>query len=285
MDATAVYGYIFGFVTTLKILADRPSRVEITTGLTCHQVDRLVLDVYTHLGYTASRRRALGPYRAVVVVLLYLRHNLSQALLAELYGCSQPTVSRLIDRIAPVITVVLTPLAERIAARDLKSTVRVDGFLAPVGDRRKDTYTSGMYSGKRHRCGFNIQVIGTWHGTLTATGAPQPGSMHDVKAWHKSGLAAMLAGRMHTDGGPGGYADTAYTGTGLQVPQRKPKGQALTESARDYNHAIASRRASIERVIAHLKNWRLLSNGYRGLLDRFAPLLDTITKLEIYRVS
>ena len=48
---------------------------------------------------------------------------------------------------------------------------------------------------------------------------------------------------------------------------------------------IASHRASVERVIAHLQNWRLLATGYRGLLDRFDVLLDTTTKLEIYRIS
>jgi len=37
---------------------------------------------------------------------------------------------------------VLSPLADRVAERELRSTVRVDGFLAPIGDRRKNTYTS-----------------------------------------------------------------------------------------------------------------------------------------------
>jgi hypothetical protein len=254
-------------------------------GLTRDQVDRLVMDVYAHGSLDPARRRAVGPYRAVLVVLLYLRHNLSQALIAELFGCSQPTVSRLIGRLAPVITTVLTPHAEQVAARELRSTVRVDGFLAPTGDRRENTYTSGMYSGKRHRCGFNIQVVGSCYGTLVLVGAPQPGAMHDARAWHACGLATIFTGRMHADGGPGGFADTAYTGTGLCVPRRKPKGQDLTESARDYNRAIASRRASVERVIAHIKNWKLLATGYRGLLDRFPMFLDTITKLEIYRTS
>jgi len=42
----------------------------------------------------------VGPYRTVLMVLIYLRHNLSQALIAELFGCSQPTVSRWIGRLA-----------------------------------------------------------------------------------------------------------------------------------------------------------------------------------------
>lgn len=255
------------------------------TGLTSDQVDRLVLDVYASGGLDPARRRVLGPYRAVLVVLLYLRHNVSQALIAELFGCSQPTVSRLVGRLMPIITTALTPVADTAAERELRSTVRVDGFLVPTGNWRKNTFTSGMYSGKRHACGFNVQVVGSHHGTLVLTGAPMPGSMHDAKAWRESGLAQRFDGQLHADGGPGGFADTAYTGTGLCVPDRKPHGHNLTQSAREFNRMIASHRANVERVIAHLQNWRLLATGYRGLLDRFDVFLDTITKLEIYRIS
>ncbi|HEX5142503.1 MAG TPA: transposase family protein [Mycobacterium sp.] len=219
------------------------------------------------------------------MVLIYLWHNVSQALIAELFGCSQPTVSRWIGRLAPLITTVLTPTADLRAERDLRSTVRVDGFLAPIGDRRHDTFTAGMYSGKRHRCGFNIQVVGSAYGRLILAGDPQPGAMHDAKAWRQSGLAARLAGRLNSDGGPGGFADTAYRGTGLTTPRPRTAGQPRTESEVEFNRAIAARRANVERVIAHLKNWKLLATGYRGILDRFPQLLDTIVKLEIYRTS
>lgn len=64
-------------------------------------------------------------------------------------------------------------------------------------------YTSGTYSGRRHRCRFNIQVVGSFHGTLVLTGVPQTGAMHDAKAWRESGLAAIFTGRLHADGGPG----------------------------------------------------------------------------------
>jgi hypothetical protein len=272
-------------VKTQKIDADRPLRVERMTGLARDQVDDLVRMTLAAGTWPPGRRQALDPYRAVVVVLLFWRHNLSRELPAELSGCSQPTVSRLIARLTPVLTKLLTPLAEQVEARELRSTVRVDGFLAPTGDRRQDTYTSGMYSGKRHRCGFNVRVVASWRGRLVCTGTPMPGPMHDARAFRESGLAAKFTGRLHTDGGPGGIGDTAYHGTGLLVPQRRPKHEQLTAHARDYNQVIASRRACVERTIAHLKNWRILATGYRGILDRFPATLDVITKLEIYRTS
>ncbi len=254
-------------------------------GLCPQQADQLVATVYAAGGIDPARRRVVGPYRTILMVLIYLRHNMSQALIAELFGCSQPTVSRWIARLAPLITTVLTPVAATRAQRELRSTVRVDGFLAPIGDRRHDTFTAGMYSGKHHRCGFNIQVVGSAYGRLVLVGDPQPGAMHDAKAWRSSGLAARFVGRLHADGGPGGFADTAYRATGLTTPRTKTAGQPRTQSQIEFNRAIASRRASVERVIAHLKNWRLLATGYRGLLDRFPLLLDTIVKLEIHRTS
>jgi predicted XRE-type DNA-binding protein len=255
------------------------------TGLARDQVDDLVARVTAHGLWPLRRRRALDMRQAVIAVLLYLRHNLSQPLLAELFGCSQPTISRLVTHLIPVLSKVLDPIVKVRADRELRSTVRIDGFLAPIGDRREGTYTSGMYSGKRHRCGFNVQVVASCDGRLVMTGRPQPGAMHDARAWRESGLAALFTGRMHTDGGPGGFADTAYTGTGLMVPKRRTGPAPLSTQIREYNKAIASRRACVERVIAHLKNWKILATGYRRLLDNFQATLAAVTALEIYRTS
>jgi hypothetical protein len=231
----------------------RPERIERMTGLTCDQVDDLIGRVAAHGLWPTRRRRALNPRQAVVAVLLYLRHNLSQPLLADLFGCSQPTISRLVTVLLPVLTEVLAKTGQARAERELRSTVRVDGFLVPIGDRRANTYTSGMHSGKRHRCGFNVQVIASWNGRLVITGQPQPGAMHDARAFRESGLADVFTSRMHADGGPGGFADTAYTGTGLMVPKRRTGPDPLSAETRAFNKAIASRRANVERVIAHLK--------------------------------
>lgn len=98
--------------------------------------------------------------------------------------------------------------------------------------RRRDTYTSGRHSGKRHRCGSAVQVVASWHGRLVMTGRPQPGAMHDARAFREPGLAEVFASRIHADGGPGGFADTTYTGTGLTVPKRRiGSDQPLSEGS------------------------------------------------------
>jgi len=137
-------------VTTREIFADRPSRVESMTGLTSDQVDRLVVDVYAHGSLDPARRRAVGPYRAVLIVLLYLRHNLSQALLAELFGCSQPTVSCLAGRLTPVITAVLTPNAEQVGPyRGGAAWLRVFGPWSMTLPYPQATGATGTRAGSR----------------------------------------------------------------------------------------------------------------------------------------
>jgi len=154
VDATAGHEQITWLVRTQTIFVDRPSRVETMAGPSSDQVDRLVIAVYTHGSLDPARRRAVGPYRSVLVVLIYLRHNLSQALVAELFGCSQPTVSRLISRLAPRITTALSDMRARpwnpVRARKrllLRTTkiINVSGPAAPWTSVRAGIGYSSSY--------------------------------------------------------------------------------------------------------------------------------------------
>lgn len=47
------------------------------------------------------------------------------------------------------------------------------------------------------------------------------------------------------------------------TPIRNPPGGQLHESQKQFNTQVNSNRAAIERVIAHLKTWRVLHTDYR----------------------
>ena len=64
---------------------------------------------------------------------------------------------------------------------------------------------------------------------------------------------------------------------------KRINGRRLSISEREFNRGINSWRASVERVIAHLRNWKVLATGYHGLLSRFLANLQVITRLEIHR--
>jgi hypothetical protein len=74
-----------------------------TTGLDHEQITELVARVAQVTGPRRGRRPVLGLYRQVVMVLILLRQNLSQMAVADVFGISQPSVSRIYRRLLPLI--------------------------------------------------------------------------------------------------------------------------------------------------------------------------------------
>jgi hypothetical protein len=270
-------------VWTEEIIEGQPPRCQAMTGLRGDQVAELVTAVFGLLGGVwqpvRGRRRVLGLYRAVVLTLFLLRRNESQAVAAELFGCSQATVSRVTRRLRPLLGQATAELAGQVRSQAKRSAVLVDGFLAPTGER---TGVACMFSGKRHAAGFNVQAVADLDGRLVDTGLPCPGARHDSKALAESGIAQRWAAHLRPDG-PGMLADLGYLGTAAITGIRKPRGRDLTDVQRACNSTLNRLRAAVERSIAHLVNWKILDTGWRGRLTDFPEVLQTVTGLEIYR--
>src|SRR6059036_3077353 len=102
-----------------------------TTGLTKGQIVELCVLVNARVldGETVSWPPVLGLFKSVVATLTYLRRNRVQAEIAESLGVSQPTISRAITAVTPVLGQVLTdavPVAEDL---DPRAQYIVDGTL------------------------------------------------------------------------------------------------------------------------------------------------------------
>lgn len=253
-------------------------RYQSTTGLSENQILELVARVWEIMDSRrerSGRRRRLGLYRQVVMVLVMVRHNLGQAVVADLFEVSQPTVSRIYRRILPLIGEALClhvpDLAEAVRGRVLL----VDGTLIPTGNR---TGHSDDYSGKRHRSGMNIQVLSDLSGVLLAVSRPCRGSIHDRAAWAETGWEELL-------GDHDLIADLGYLGTTITTPRRKPKGGELSITDKESNKEISTLRSAVERAIAHLKNWKILATGYRGRLNELPAIIRIIAALECYRLG
>jgi hypothetical protein len=263
------------------MIEGQPPPCERMTGLSREQVDWLYQQIGQLLSWEVplGRPRVLPLYTALVMVLFQLRHNLAEDVCGELFGCSAATVWRYADELEPLLDAVLSVTAEQVTAQARRSGVLVDGFVAPVGER--DAVT-GLFSGKKHLSGQNVQVVANLQGRVVDVGDPCPGSMYDSRAFTESGLAERWSQHIHPDG-PGMIGDKGYQGTGMITPTKKPPGRDLTDVRQACNTAINRIRAAVERAIAHLKNWKILKTGYRRSLHRFAAVLRTVTKLEMYR--
>ena len=73
--------------------------------------------------------RVLGLYLCVRLTLTYLRLNLPQGLLAEVYGVSQATASRVIAAYTPLIAQVLQEHVPTVEDLDPTAQLIIDGTL------------------------------------------------------------------------------------------------------------------------------------------------------------
>jgi len=261
----------------------QPPRCERMTGLAMGQLAELVDRVREVVGPWESpavgRPHVLPLFAAVVAVLFGLRHNLADEVVAEVFGCSQATITRYHHELHPVLRWVTRPEVDEQLARAQRNGVLVDGFVAPVGER--EGY-HGLFSGKKHLSGQNVQVVADLDGRVADVGDPVPGARHDAAAFFISGIAERWSGH-YAPGGPGMTGDGGYQGIGMITPDKKRPGGELTDKQKSYNYSVNRLRAAVERAIAHLKNWKILKTGYHRIMTDFHDLLRTVTALEIFR--
>lgn len=217
----------------------------------------------------------MGLFNAVVVTLTYLRRNRVQAELAESFGVSQPTISRAVTALTPVLGRVLAdyvPVAEDLDAR---SHYIVDGTLLPCWSWAGHPE---LYSGKHKTTGMNVQVVCDVYGRLAWISDPVDGRRHDTAALRLSGVLDTLAPAQW-------MGDKGYIGNGMITPIRKPPYRALLDWEKAFNAEVNKIRYQIERTIANIKTWRILHTDYRRPLKTFADTISTVIALEFYRTS
>jgi hypothetical protein len=230
--------------------------------LTCRVQGRLTEPWNKKIG----RPKSCGLYRAVEIACMYIRQNGTQEFVGDLREVSQPTVSRIITTLVPVIKAVLEEFVP--TTNDAIEMVRgkaclVDGTVTPCwsyADHKE------LWSRKHGTTGFNAQLISLLDGTPIYISDPLPGCTHDKTAFDETPVSEII------QNSGGGIGDKGYQGTGLATPRKKPKGGELSKRDKENNAAISALRAPVERVIAHFKAWRILHTDYRR---RYSTYRDT----------
>ncbi len=248
-----------------------------TTGFTKDQITDLCA-LITAAGLEPGINHwppVLGLFKAVTISLTYLRRNHVQAELAEYFGVSQPTISRAITHMTPIIKRMLSAYVP--AAEDLDHGTQyiVDGTLLPCWSWRDHPE---LYSGKHKTAGVNVQVACDLYGHLAWVSDPVSGNRHDSAALAISGVLDDLD--------PASWiGDKGYSGSGMLTPVRKPPGRGLLESEKKFNKGVGRIRYMIEQVIANLKTWRILHVDYRRPFRSFPETISAVLALEFYRMA
>jgi DDE superfamily endonuclease len=254
-----------------------------TTGLMVTQMQELAWRVNNALEKpwkkSTGRPKSLGLYKAVEAACIYLRQNVTQETIGGFRDTSQPTISRYVAILVPLVKSVLEEFVP--SAADAIEVVKgrvvlVDGALTPCWSYEKH---QELWNKKHKTTGFNTQLISLLNGTAVWISGPLPGKTHDAKAIKETRAADIVK-----ESG-GGFGDKGYQGSSLVTPKKKPKGGELTLSDKEYNSQISSFRAPVERLVAHFKNWKIFHTDYRRPYSTYHDAFDAARALFFFSIT
>jgi hypothetical protein len=281
--------------------ADRLLRFPATfrrlTGLTPAAFRRLLGEV-TAADEQARARRATRPGRLrkagggrkptlpladrLVMLLVYYRTYVPHTFLGFLFGIDDSNVCRSNRRLEPLLAGVfriperkVTLTEEEIRELFFDSTERPTG--RPVRGQKR------YYSGKKRRHTIKTQVVVVRRRKRRGRGRERrrvriaavsrsfPGSVHDKKVFDRT--------RVVIPAGATGYGDTAYLGTGLTTPRRKPPQGHLTPRQKAGNRRVGRKRVVVEHGIGKLKVWRVAAERWRNPRRRHTLTMKNVAGL------
>lgn len=77
-------------------------------------------------------------------------------------------------------------------------------------------------------------------------------------------------------------ADKGYVSLGLLTPTKRRPGIKMPAALRGNNRVIIRLRSVVERVIAHVKTWRVLHSGFRRPLGSYARVFAVVRVLVFF---
>lgn len=227
-----------------------------------------------HRAKGGGRHADLSPRDQILLAVIWLRQYPTNEVLGFLFGVSDSTVSRLVNRIVPLLEAsgkdtMRLPDPGRKHRKELAALLKETPELAIIIDtfeqrvqRCKDRLQADAhYSGKKKQHTLKPQVaVDENDGTVCDVGESVVGPTADLTLLKQSGLLNRLPE------GVGAIGDLAYIGIaeahpqGLgATPRRKPRGKARPPEDVCFNRAFAKRRIKVEHTIGRMRRYQSLS--------------------------
>ena len=274
-----------------------PNAFRQLTGITPDVFDRLLADLIPRYEQADARRKArpgrqrrpgagrkhaLDLADRLLMLLIYYRTYTTHAFLGFLFGVDDSAVGRNINPLQPLLAGIFR-IPERRIKLDPEEVRELFFDATERPTRRPEAGQRAYYSGKKRRHTIKNQVVTTRRTKPPGPGRkPQklriaavcessPGSVHDKKLYDRARVVGPPDARR--------TGDTAYIGTGLETPARKPKGGELTAARREANRVVSRRRIVVEHGIGKMKVWRIASERYRNPVRRHTLIMKNVAGL------
>jgi hypothetical protein len=278
-------------IARLENLRKHPGVFHTLTGLTVGVFDALAAEVVPAVEAAhhktldrPDRQRAVGGgddfdlplIDHVLAAIVWLRQYPTQEVLGFLFGVSDSTAKRAVDRCLPVLEkagkdTMRMPDPGRGRRKKLPALLKDTPGLAVVIDsfeqrtQRPKRRQRAYYSGKKKAHTLKTQVaVDEESGRFVDVSDSVPGRWADIKLLKKSRLLNRLPK------GVGGIGDLGYVGIGEvhpaglgASPRRKPRGKERPPEDRRYNRAFSRRRIIVEHGIGRLRRFAAVSHVNR----------------------
>lgn len=286
-------------MTIKQINKLRPGRLRALTGMTVKALEELLLIVLPELvkrradakHQRPDRQRAIGggakrkltPAQEVLLVLIYLRHNVAHEVVGQMFGVSADLSENLFHELVPLLRELFP--ANRCEAEkryrregprlevEKIDRVLIDSFETAIPRPSNKDRQKRVYSGKKKRHTLKTQVVSDTQGEVLDVDAGHRGPAADKKIYETSQVKELFPQAAK-------QADLGYLGTdGVETPQRKPRGGQLTEAQRAENRQKASVRVHVEHGIRRLKAFKIVRENYRHAIGLFPMVVSTVVGL------
>jgi hypothetical protein len=285
-------------------LSQHPTVFQKCTGLTIALFDQLVneilplyLEAETRRLNQRQRQRAMGgghPFELaerdhLLLTVIWLRLYPIHEVLGYLFGVSDSTVSRLIERVLPVLEQsgrdgMRLPDPGKKRRRQLPDLLKdipelsviVDSFEQRVQRPPND---ESHYSGKKKQHTLKSQiVVNSDTGRIVEVSDSVPGPTADSRLLEDSGLL----GRLPEDIGVAGdlaYLKLAKLRRNGFSPRRKPRGKDRPPEDVIYNRAFSQFRIVVEQTIGQVRRFQSVSTTDRNHRRRHSARVAAVAGL------
>jgi hypothetical protein len=274
-----------------------PDTFRQLTGITPEAFDRLLAELEPRYQQAdAKRKKKPGRKRKpgagrkftlpltdrLLMLLMYYRTYTTHAFLGFLFGVDDSSVGRNINPLQPLLAGIFRIPERRVELgeediRELFFDATERAIPRPTRGQRR------YYSGKKKRHTLKHQVVVVRRRKTPGRGGQRrrvriaavsrafPGKTHDKKVYDRT-RAVCPRGVPRT-------GDTAYIGTGLLTPRKKPRGGELTARQKAGNRRVSRRRIVAEHGIGKMKMWRIAAERYRNPRRRHTLIMKNVAGL------
>jgi hypothetical protein len=295
-------------------LSQHPNVFQKCTGLTVRLFNDLVdevLPLYMEAEQQRlshrQRQRAMGaghPFELedrdhLLLTVIWLRLYPIHEVLAYLFGVSDSTVSRLIERVLPILEQsgrdgMRLPDPGKKRRRQLPDLLKdipelsviVDSFEQRV---QRPPHDDRHYSGKKkqHTLKSQITVDGDT-GRIVDVSDSVPGPTADIKLLQASGLLERLPDEVGVSGDLA-YLKLAKLRQHGFSPRRKPRGKERPPEDVDYNRAFSQFRIVVEQTIGQVRRFQSVTatdrNHRRHHRPRVAAVAGLVNRLPRFAMA